>query len=112
MLADPANWDRYYHGSPAERALQRQFSYSDRIRYYWPAPEAAAAVADLLDLLGDQPLPETLIGQYLGALYADVRAGKLPPRARDLALAAVERLAQDYIAACGGKTPQGTNGKA
>ena len=54
----------------------------------------------LFDLLGDRDLPETLIGQYLGGLYPDVRAGRLPPRARDLALAAVDRVTQDYIAAC------------
>ncbi len=102
MLSTPRNWDRYYHGSDAERALQRHFSYSDRIRYYWPDPAAEEAVAELFALLGQQDLPETLIAQYLGGLYPDVRAGKLAPRARDLALAAVEGLTQDYIAACGG----------
>ncbi|MCB8881320.1 D-tagatose-bisphosphate aldolase, class II, non-catalytic subunit [Acidisoma cellulosilytica] len=101
MLAAPDNWDRYYEGTPAERALQRHFSYSDRIRYYWPQPEAAAAVAALFDLLDGVDLPETLIGQYLGARYAAVRAGRLPPRAHALALAAVEALMLDYISACG-----------
>lgn len=100
MLAAPKNWDKYYHGTDAERALQRHFSYSDRIRYYWPEPAAVQAVTALFDLLGDRDLPETLIGQYLGGLYPDVRAGRLPPRARDLALAAVDRVTQDYIAAC------------
>lgn len=102
MLANPRNWDRYYHGSDAERALQRHFSYSDRIRYYWPDPQAAQAVAELFDLLGERDLPETLIGQYLGGLYPDVRAGRLAPRANALALAAVQRLTQDYVSACGG----------
>lgn len=100
MLDAPANWDRYYHGTDAERALQRHFSYSDRIRYYWPQPGAEKAVTELFDLLGESELPETLIGQYLGGLYPDVRAGKLAPRAGALALAAVDRLAQDYVAAC------------
>lgn len=100
MLASPANWDRYYHGSDAERALQRHFSYSDRIRYYWPQPEAGQAVADLLALLGDTDLPETLVSQYLGGLYQEVRAGRLKPRARDLLLAAVGRLLDDYVVAC------------
>ena len=102
MLDAPKNWDRYYHGSDAERALQRHFSYSDRIRYYWPNPAAEKAVTELLALLGDTDLPETLIAQYLGGLYAEVRAGRLAPRARDLALAAVGRLTQDYVSACGG----------
>ena len=102
MQQAPTNWDRYYHGSDAERALQRHFSYSDRIRYYWPQPEAERAVAELLALLDGVDLPETLVSQYLGGLYPDVRAGRLRPRARDLVLAAVERLARDYVAACCG----------
>ncbi|WP_140847701.1 D-tagatose-bisphosphate aldolase, class II, non-catalytic subunit [Paracoccus sp. FO-3] len=100
MLEAPGNWDRYYHGTDAERALQRHFSYSDRIRYYWPQPAAEQAVDELFALLDGVDLPETLVAQYLGGLYPAVRAGRLRPRARDLALAAVERLAQDYVAAC------------
>ncbi len=102
MLAAPKNWDKYYEGSDAERALQRHFSYSDRIRYYWPQPEAAAAVEVLFEILGDTDLPETLIGQYLGARYQAVRNGRLAPTARSLALAAVEGVMQDYISACEG----------
>ena len=49
--AEPADWQPYYGGSADGAAcLQRHFSYSDRIRYYWPHPQARAAV-DLL-LLG------------------------------------------------------------
>lgn len=99
MLANPGNWDRYYEGTDAERALQRHFSYSDRIRYYWPQPEARAALGKLMDLLGDTPIPETLVGQHLGARYAEVRAGRLAPRARPLLLASVEAVMQDYISA-------------
>ncbi|MDQ2758262.1 MAG: D-tagatose-bisphosphate aldolase, class II, non-catalytic subunit [Actinomycetota bacterium] len=102
MVAAPQHWDRYYAGSDAERALQRHFSYSDRMRYYWPRPEADLAVARLFELLGDARLPETLVGQYLGARYDAVRGGRLTPTARSLALACVEAVMQDYIRACGG----------
>lgn len=30
----------YYHGSDEHERVQRHFSYSDRIRYYWPLPDA------------------------------------------------------------------------
>jgi D-tagatose-bisphosphate aldolase class II non-catalytic subunit len=102
MLASPDNWAKYYHGSTAELALQRHFSYSDRIRYYWPQPEADAAVARLFEVLEDKELPETLIGQYLGGRYESVRHGRLAPTARSLAMAAVESLMEDYISACEG----------
>lgn len=100
MREQPDNWDKYYEGSDAERELQRHYSYSDRIRYYWPDPKAAAAVAALFVLLDGVDLPEPLISQHLGARYGAVRAGLLRPRARDLALAAVEALMADYNAAC------------
>lgn len=102
MLAAPQNWAKYYEGDDAELALQRHFSYSDRMRYYWPQPEAAAAVDRLFEVLGGTELPETLIGQHLGARYEAVRAGRVPPTAKALALAAVEDLMQDYIVACEG----------
>jgi D-tagatose-bisphosphate aldolase class II non-catalytic subunit len=102
MLAAPENWAKYYEGSDAELALQRHFSYSDRMRYYWPQPDADAAVELLFEVLGDTRLPETLIGQYLGARYEAVRNGHVVPTARGLALASVESLMQDYISACTG----------
>jgi D-tagatose-1,6-bisphosphate aldolase subunit GatZ/KbaZ len=102
MLAAPENWAKYYEGSDSELALQRHFSYSDRMRYYWPQREADAAVELLFGVLGDTELPETLIGQYLGARYEAVRNGRLAAVARSLALASVESLMQDYISACEG----------
>jgi D-tagatose-bisphosphate aldolase class II non-catalytic subunit len=102
MLAAPENWGKYYEGSDAELALQRHFSYSDRMRYYWPQREADAAVELLFEGLGDTELPETLIGQYLGARYEAVRNGHLAQTARALALASVESVMQDYISACEG----------
>lgn len=48
MREEPANWGKYYHGSADEQRLQRHFSYSDRIRYYWPHPKVAAAVDELM----------------------------------------------------------------
>jgi D-tagatose-bisphosphate aldolase class II non-catalytic subunit len=102
MLAAPESWAKYYEGNDAELALQRHFSYSDRMRYYWPQPEADAAVELLFEVLGDTELPETLIGQYLGARYEAVRNGHLAQTARALALASVESVMQDYISACEG----------
>ncbi|MQT11867.1 D-tagatose-bisphosphate aldolase, class II, non-catalytic subunit [Segnochrobactrum spirostomi] len=101
MLAEPGNWARYYPGTPDEQRLQRHFSYSDRIRYYWPHPHAAAAVARLLARLDGRRIPETLISQYLGPLYPAVAAGRLAARPHDLLIAAVQRSLAPYDAACG-----------
>lgn len=100
LTADPKNWDKYYHGSEAEKKIQRHFSYSDRVRYYWPQPEIDGAVKSLFALLDGVEIPETLISQYLAGAYVSVRAGKVQPNARSLALAAVDRVLEDYFEAC------------
>ena len=57
MLNEPGNWCKYYQGDADELRLQRHFSFSDRIRYYWPHPEAQAAVGRLFAKLGEQANP-------------------------------------------------------
>jgi len=91
MTREPKYWEKYYHGPEAHLKLQRHFSYSDRIRYYWPHPEAQALVDALLERLGNSPLPETLISQYLAALYPDIASGALKSDARSLLIGAVTR---------------------
>lgn len=100
MTAEPKYWDKYYHGSPDECRLQRHFSYSDRIRYYWPQPEISAAVTELFALLDGVVVPETLISQYLQGLYPRVRSGAVKPQAGALAIAAVDVVLEDYFEAC------------
>jgi D-tagatose-bisphosphate aldolase class II non-catalytic subunit len=102
MLENPAHWRSHYPGTPEEQRLQRHFSYSDRIRYYWPDARAVAAVDRLFDRLGERDIPETLISQYLSRLYPSVLAGKVLPRPRDLCLAAVEVVLDPYYLAVNG----------
>ena len=100
MLAKPGHWAKYYPGSADHQRLQRHFSYSDRIRYYWTDPVALQASADLLALLGDQPLPQPLISQYLGGLYDAVMSGATAPTAPALIRAAITRVLTAYDTAC------------
>ena len=100
LTAEPKNWEKYYHGTDAERHIQRHFSYSDRIRYYWPHAEIDAAVKSMFALLEGIDIPETLISQYLTASYVSVRDGKVKPQAYALALASVDHVLEDYFEAC------------
>lgn len=68
MQARPANWASHYHGAEADLWRQRHFSYSDRIRYYWPDPDAKAAVDDLRARLAGRTIPDPVLRQYLPAL--------------------------------------------
>ena len=98
MLANPGPWEKYYPGPAAQQHLQRHFSYSDRIRYYWTAPAAAAAVDDLLALFGERDIPEPLISQYLAGCYSDVMSGTTAPKAQALIRAAITRILTAYDA--------------
>jgi D-tagatose-1,6-bisphosphate aldolase subunit GatZ/KbaZ len=100
MAREPDNWRSYYQGGADDLKLQRHFSYSDRIRYYWPRPEAQAAVERLSARLGDRIIPEPLVSQYLGALYPAVAEGSVKARPRELVIAAVQRVLALYDKAC------------
>ncbi|WP_182084973.1 D-tagatose-bisphosphate aldolase, class II, non-catalytic subunit [Aureimonas sp. ME7] len=99
MQEEPGNWRNYCHGSAEEQHIQRHFSYSDRIRYYWPDGQAQEAVERLMRRLGDRPIPVPLVGQHLGKLHAAVASGALEPTARELLLASVTAVLDIYDAA-------------
>jgi D-tagatose 6-phosphate 4-epimerase len=97
MLAQAKHWAKYYVG---DMRLQRHFSYSDRIRYYWTDPAAIAVVADLFTLFGTAAIPEPLISQFFAAVYPDVMTGKTAPTAPALLRAHVTRVLAIYHNAC------------
>lgn len=100
MMREPDNWRRYYEGDDDDLRVQRHFSYSDRIRYYWPHHEAQRAVEQLFGRLGDRIIPGPLVSQYLGGLYPAVANGSLVARPFSLAVAAVEQVLNRYDRAC------------
>jgi D-tagatose 6-phosphate 4-epimerase len=101
MLKEPGNWRKYYEGGPGELRLQRHFSFSDRIRYYWPRPEAQAAVDRLFAKLGDKLIPEPLISQYFGGLFPELVDGSFSARPRALVVGAILQVLRRYDHACG-----------
>ena len=99
MLSNPGHWQSHYPGAPSEQKLQRHFSYSDRIRYYWPETAAGSAVDRLYECFVGRDIPETLISQYLGRLYPLVTSGTIEPRAEALCLAAIGQALDPYYMA-------------
>ncbi|KQT71934.1 D-tagatose-bisphosphate aldolase, class II, non-catalytic subunit [Microbacterium sp. Leaf436] len=104
MAADPKWWANYYEGDPHEQRMARGFSYSDRLRYYWPNPIINAAVTTLIKNLRSAGIPEPLLSQYLPAQYLRVRAGHLTADPEELVIDKVRDVLRDYAAAC---TPTG-----
>lgn len=77
MLQSPGDWIKHYHGDGNATRFARAYSFSDRARYYLPKPAVDKAVARLLQNLAAQPLPLSLISQYMPMQYPRVRTGEL-----------------------------------
>ena len=77
MLESPGNWAKHYHGDGNATRFARAYSFSDRARYYLPAPAVNTAVARLVENLSAAPLPLSPLSQYLPMQYPRVRAGTL-----------------------------------
>jgi D-tagatose-1,6-bisphosphate aldolase subunit GatZ/KbaZ len=101
MAADPTFWKKYYTSTGHQLELDWQYSLSDRIRYYWPVPAVGQALERLFANLEAKPPPLTLLSQYMPAQYEAVRAGELTRSARELVLHHINRVPQQYFAACG-----------
>jgi D-tagatose-bisphosphate aldolase class II non-catalytic subunit len=97
MLEQPGFWQGHYHGSAQEQRMQRHYSYSDRIRYYWNQPQAEAAVQQLIGALQGKTVPPTLFRQHLPA-FESWSGRPLDPNS--LVVAAVQRSLEGYRAAC------------
>ncbi|WP_175871950.1 D-tagatose-bisphosphate aldolase, class II, non-catalytic subunit [Burkholderia sp. BCC0397] len=105
MRAQPEHWAPYYRGDETAQRLARQFSYSDRIRYYWLQPAVAAAVEQLFSNLARQPVPETLVAQWLPDVYAACRAGGLAKAPRAWVRHRIRDVIAHYARACGMQRP-------
>jgi D-tagatose-1,6-bisphosphate aldolase subunit GatZ/KbaZ len=101
MLENPAHWAKYYHGDDPQLRFARKYSYSDRMRYYWPLPQIQRSLQILLGNLSLKNIPLTLLSQYLPAQYASVRAGKTPNVPSALIDDKIAEVLDVYARACG-----------
>jgi len=101
MLAHPGNWKGYYHGDEHQLRIARAYSLSDRIRYYWPNEEISKALDALLENLGQNPAPLTLLSQYLPEQAEAVRTGALQNDPVAIIHDKVRKSLARYAAACG-----------
>ncbi len=104
MLDRPEYWQSHYHGDGNARRLARGYSYSDRVRYYWPDSQIDDAFERLVRNLAGEPIPLPLISQYLPLQYVKVREGDLSATPRELIMSHIQDILQQYHAACQGVT--------
>lgn len=102
MLAKPQYWQPYCHGDASMQQLLRHYSYSDRVRYYWPEPEVETAFCTLLSNLERVSIPEPLLSQYFPSQYQKLRAGSLDGSPRSLLIDKIQQALEPYAQACFG----------
>ena len=102
MREHPEHWQAYYSGDEAALRLARDFSYSDRIRYYWPQTDVRRASERLIANLSEHAIPSALLSQYLPNEARAVRDGSLPaqPSPQELIHHKIITVLDDYAAAC------------
>lgn len=101
MLRNPVYWRSYYHGDEDEIHLARNYSYSDRCRYYWGDPKVQEELAQLRANLDACSVPPTLLSQYLPSQYEAIRSGRPRTHAEDIIQDHIRTVLRAYAAACG-----------
>ncbi|WP_399880605.1 D-tagatose-bisphosphate aldolase, class II, non-catalytic subunit [Streptomyces sp. BBFR51] len=100
MRAQPSWWQGYYEGGEERERLARTYSYSDRVRYYWPDAEIDAAVTRLFENLTASGVPLPLLSAHLPDQYRRVRDGRLAADPRALTTDRIRDVLRDYDNAC------------
>ncbi len=101
MIADPRHWQKYYHGRIGETRFARKYSFSDRARYYWPRPSVQEALAILLNNLLQNPVPLSLLSQFMPEQYEAVREERISTSPRHLIRSRIAHVLDIYADACG-----------
>ncbi|QIK69245.1 class II D-tagatose-bisphosphate aldolase, non-catalytic subunit [Erysipelothrix sp. HDW6C] len=96
MLEHPGNWQKHYHGTPAELWIKRKYSYSDRARYYLPIPEVQESINTLVENLTATPIPMTMLSQYMPYQYRRIKEGIIKNSPLDLIKDYVKLYLDDY----------------
>lgn len=102
MVESPGYWQGYYTGDLSAQRLARRYSFSDRMRYYWPDPTIQAAQARLFANLANTGIPLPLLSQYMPNQYLRARRGDLTLQPKELVVDRIRDALRDYSSACKG----------
>ncbi|WP_233009295.1 class II D-tagatose-bisphosphate aldolase non-catalytic subunit [Rheinheimera faecalis] len=97
MQDKPGYWQKFY--TDATEQWQLLYSFSDRVRYYWPETELQQSIETLFRNLS-APLPLPLLSQFLPASYQAVLRGTVANKAEDLVIHHIDQVLAAYAKAC------------
>lgn len=101
MLSSPGSWKGHYLASGQKLRQLRQFSYSDRSRYYMAQSQVVAATQRLMENLRNTPIPLPMVSQFMPSQYEHIRAGLLRNDPEELVLDKVRDTLKVYWRASG-----------
>ncbi|WP_028864986.1 tagatose-bisphosphate aldolase subunit KbaZ [Psychromonas aquimarina] len=100
MCAAPGYWEKYYQGSESQQRFARSYSFSDRIRYYWPEQSIQNAQDKLFTNLSRTGISLPLLNQYLPIQFKGVREGAVQADPKSLVLDSIQEVLRSYASAC------------
>lgn len=100
MHEQPNYWRSHYSSKGHQQYLDCSYSLSDRIRYYWTHPEVKAAQQALFDNLSANPLPVTILSQYLPNQAKAISQHQIQNQPAEIVMHKIMEVTQVYSQAC------------
>ncbi|MDD4193064.1 MAG: class II D-tagatose-bisphosphate aldolase, non-catalytic subunit [Mangrovibacterium sp.] len=101
MISEPKYWQKYYPGDEKQQSFKRKYSFSDRLRYYWPLAELESARKKLLENLRKNRIPASLLSQFMPIQFYQVCDGSLSTDPLELVHSYIQIVTGIYSRACG-----------
>ncbi len=101
MINQPKYWERYYLGDEKQKLFKRKYSFSDRLRYYWPMKELNDAKDRLFKNLRDNRIPYSLLSQFMPLQFPQVCEGSISVDPQELVHSYIHNVTGIYSRACG-----------
>lgn len=101
MIRQPKYWENYYLGDEKQKFFKRRYSFSDRLRYYWPLAELDEAKNKLFENLRKNKIPYSLLSQFMPIQFFHVCEGSITNDPKELVHNYIHSITGMYSRACG-----------
>ncbi|MCG9789657.1 tagatose-bisphosphate aldolase subunit GatZ [Vibrio mediterranei] len=100
LLDEPKYWKSYYGDKHSTIINNLHYSFSDRIRYYWSEPRIQNAFNLLIGNLRANPIPLSMLSQYMPKQYQKVSEGVIDLEPTTLVIDKIQEVVEMYSKAC------------
>ena len=101
MQSAPCHWQNYYTGNGFEQLVARKYSFYDRSRFFLEDKEVRKLKKRLYENITANPVPLTVLRQFMPRQCERVAAGELENKPKALVMDAVRYALHRYSRACG-----------